>query len=114
MSADTESNADVARSRTEKLINDGAHVIVGAFDSGQTAAAAQVCEQRGVPLVMNIAAADKLTEQGYKTVFRNFPTSTMLVSNGMSLMKDLFASPRPASPATPRIAPTHSALPRNA
>ena len=55
MSADTESNADVARSRTEKLINDGAHVIVGAFDSGQTAAAAQVCEQRGVPLVMNIA-----------------------------------------------------------
>lgn len=100
MSADTESNADVARSRTEKLINDGAHVIVGAFDSGQTAAAAQVCEQRGVPLVMNIAAADKLTEQGYKTVFRNFPTSTMLVSNGMSLMKDLFA----ATGTTPKTA----------
>ena len=93
MSADTESNADVARSRTEKLINDGAHVIVGAFDSGQTAAAAQVCEQRGVPLVMNIAAADK-------TVFRNFPTSTMLVTNGMSLMKDLFA----ASGTTPKTA----------
>ncbi len=100
MSADTESNVDVARSRTEKLINDGAHVIVGAFDSGQTAAAAQVCEQRGVPLVMNIAAADRLTEQGYKTVFRNFPTSTMLVSNGLSLMKDLFA----ATGTTPKSA----------
>lgn len=100
LSADTESNVDVARSRTEKLINDGANVIVGAFDSGQTAAAAQVCEQRGVPLVMNIAAADGLTEQGYKTVFRNFPTSTMLVSNGLSLMKDLFA----ATGATPKTA----------
>ncbi len=100
MSADTESNVDVARSRTEKLINDGANVIVGAFDSGQTAAAAQVCEQRGVPLVMNIAAADRLTEQGYKTVFRNFPTSTMLVSNGLALMKDLFA----ATGATPKSA----------
>ncbi|MFD1627094.1 ABC transporter substrate-binding protein [Azospirillum griseum] len=100
MSADTESNVDVARSRTEKLINDGAHVIVGAFDSGQTAAAAQVCEQRGVPLVMNIAAADRLTEQGYKTVFRNFPTSTMLVSNGLSLMKDLFT----ATGTTPKSA----------
>ncbi|WP_298380745.1 ABC transporter substrate-binding protein [Azospirillum sp.] len=100
MSADTESNVDVARSRTEKLINDGAQVIVGAFDSGQTAAAAQVCEQRGVPLVMNIAAADRLTEQGYKTVFRNFPTSTMLVSNGLSLMKDLFA----ATGVTPKSA----------
>lgn len=100
LSADTESNVDVARSRTEKLINDGANVIIGAFDSGQTAAAAQVCEQRGVPLVMNIAAADKLTEQGYKTVFRNFPTSTMLVKNGMALMKDLFA----ATGATPKAA----------
>ncbi|KAA0679227.1 branched-chain amino acid ABC transporter [Roseomonas genomospecies 6] len=100
LSADTESNVDVARSRAEKLINDGANVIVGAFDSGQTAAAAQVCEQRGIPLVMNIAAADRLTEQGYKTVFRNFPTSTMLVTNGLALMKDLFA----ASGVTPKTA----------
>ena len=100
LSADTESNVDVARSRTEKLINDGANVIIGAFDSGQTAAAAQVCEQRGVPLVMNIAAADKLTEQGYRTVFRNFPTSTMLVSNGLALMKELFA----VTGATPKSA----------
>ncbi len=100
MSADTELNVDVARSRTEKLINDGANVIVGAFDSGQTAAAAQVCEQRGVPLVMNIAAADRLTEQGFKTVFRNFPTSTMLVTNGLALMKDLFA----ATGTTPKTA----------
>ncbi|HYH38730.1 MAG TPA: ABC transporter substrate-binding protein [Azospirillum sp.] len=100
LSADTESSPDVARSRTEKLINDGANVIVGAFDSGQTAAAAQVCEQRGIPLVMNIAAADGLTEQGYKTVFRNFPTSTMLVTNGLALMKDLFK----ATGATPKTA----------
>ncbi|WP_431855612.1 ABC transporter substrate-binding protein [Azospirillum sp.] len=100
LSADTESSPDVARSRTEKLINDGANVIIGAFDSGQTAAAAQVCEQRGIPLVMNIAAADGLTEQGYKTVFRNFPTSTMLVSNGLALMKDLFK----ATGATPKSA----------
>ncbi|MGQ9370491.1 ABC transporter substrate-binding protein [Azospirillum sp. ST 5-10] len=100
LSADTESNVDVARARTEKLIDDGARVIVGAFDSGQTAAAAQVCEQRGVPLVINIAAADKLTEQGYRTVFRNFPTSTMLVSNGLSLMKELFQ----VTGATPKSA----------
>lgn len=100
LSADTESSVDVARSRAEKLINDGANVIVGAFDSGQTAAAAQVCEQRGVPLVINIAAADRLTEQGYKTLFRNFPTSTMLVSNGLTLMKELFA----ATGATPKSA----------
>ena len=100
LSADTESSVDVARARTEKLIQDGANVVVGAFDSGQTIAALQVCEQHGVPLVINVAAAPPITEQGYKTVFRNFPTSGALVKNGLALMKDLFQ----ASGTTPKTA----------
>jgi len=100
MSADTESSVDVARARAEKLIQDGANVVIGAFDSGQTIAALQVCEQHGVPLVINVAAAPPITEQGYKTVFRNFPTSGALVKNGLSLMKDLFQ----ASGTTPKTA----------
>ena len=74
MNADTETNVDVARSRAEKLISEGAQLLVGAFDSGQTTAIAQVAEQKGIPLVINIAAAPPITEQGYKFVFRNFPT----------------------------------------
>lgn len=99
LNADTESDANVARSRAEKLIGDGAQVLVGAFDSGHTAAVAQVAEQHGVPLVINIAAAPQLTEQGYRTVFRNFPTSKTLVRNGLALMKDLFQATR-KTPAT--------------
>src|SRR5262249_2104439 len=57
MNADTETNVEVARARAEKLINDGAQLLVGAFDSGQTTAIAQVAEQKGIPLVINIAAA---------------------------------------------------------
>ncbi len=88
--ADTESNANVGRTKTEKLINSGVHAIVGAYDSGVTSVVAQVCEQRGMPLVINIASAPQITEQGYRYVFRNFPTGPMLIRNGMSLMKDLF------------------------
>jgi branched-chain amino acid transport system substrate-binding protein len=91
LSADFESNVELARARAEKLINDGAHVLVGCFDSGGTSAMAQVCEQRGIPLVINIGSAPQITEQGYKTVFRNFPTSPQLVRNGLGLIKDLFA-----------------------
>ncbi|WP_341703180.1 ABC transporter substrate-binding protein [Ferrovibrio sp.] len=90
MSADTESNVDVARSRAEKLINDGANVLIGAFDSGQSAAIAQVAEQKGVPYIINVAAAPQITEQGYKFVFRNFPTAPMLVGDGLNLMKGVF------------------------
>ncbi len=90
MNADTETNVDTARTRAERLIQEGAHVLVGPFDSGAAGAIAQVCEQRGVPFVINIAAAPQITEQGYKYTFRNFPTSVDLVRNGLALTRDLF------------------------
>src|SRR2546430_12823106 len=71
MNADTESKPDVARTQAEKLIREGANMLSGAWDSGQTAALAQVSEQHGVPLVINIGADPKITEQGYRYVFRN-------------------------------------------
>jgi len=89
--ADTESNPDRARTGAERLLGEGAQVLIGTFDSGETAAVAQVAEQRGVPLVINIAAAPQITEQGYKFVFRNFPTGPMLVTNGFGLIKELIA-----------------------
>ena len=75
------SNVDTAREHAEKLISDGAQLLIGAFDSGQTTAIAQVAEQKGIPLVINIAGAPEITEQGYKFVFRNFPTAQMLLSD---------------------------------
>ena len=90
MSVDFESSVDQARARAEKLINDGAQVLVGPFDSGAASAIAQVAEQRKVPFVINVAAAPPITEQGYKYTFRNFPTSVELIRNGLSLYRDLF------------------------
>jgi branched-chain amino acid transport system substrate-binding protein len=90
MNADFESNVDTARTRAERLIQEGANVLVGAFDSGASAAIAQVAEQRGVPLVINIAAAPQITEQGYKFVFRNFQTAGDIVRNGLDLIGELF------------------------
>jgi branched-chain amino acid transport system substrate-binding protein len=90
MNADTETNVEVARARAEKLISDGAQLLVGAFDSGQTTAIAQVAEQKGIPLVINIAAAPPITEQGYKFVFRNFPTAPMILSDAFANQKELF------------------------
>ena len=91
MNADTESNVDTARARAEKLITEGAQLLVGAFDSGQTTAIAQVAEQKGIPLVINIAAAPAITEQGYKFVFRNFPTAGMILGDAFANQKEIFA-----------------------
>ena len=100
MNYDTESKPDVARTQAEKALDAGAQVLIGAFDSGQTISIAQVAEQRGVPLIVNIAAAPQLTEQGYKFVVRNFPTAPMLITGALALHKDIFK----ASGATPKTA----------
>lgn len=90
LNGDTESNVDVARARAEKLIGDGAQALVGAFDSGQSAAIAQVAEQKGIPFVINIAAAPAITEQGYKFVFRNFATAAIILRDAFTDQKTVF------------------------
>jgi branched-chain amino acid transport system substrate-binding protein len=100
MNGDTESNVDVARSRAERLISEGAQLLVGAFDSGQSTAIAQVAEQRGIPFVINIAAAPPITEQGYKFVFRNFPTAPMILRDAFANQLEVFA----AAGAAPKTA----------
>jgi len=100
MNYDTETKADVARTQAEKAIDAGAHILVGAFDSGQSIAIAQVAEQHGVPFVVNIAAAPQLTEQGYKFVVRNFPTAPMLIGGAFELHKEIFK----AANMTPKTA----------
>ncbi|MBI1204540.1 MAG: ABC transporter substrate-binding protein [Rhodopseudomonas sp.] len=91
INADTETNVEVARSRAEKLIGEGVQLLVGAFDSGQSSAIAQVAEQKGIPYVINIAAAPPITEQGYKFVFRNFPTAPMILTDAFKNQKEVFA-----------------------
>jgi branched-chain amino acid transport system substrate-binding protein len=90
---------DVARNQWERVINDGVDVVVGVFDSACTLAIAEVCEQRRVPLVVNIGRAPALTEQGYRFVARNFPTIGQVASNGLARVK-AFIEATKASPKT--------------
>ena len=88
------SNVETARARAEQLVSDGAQLLVGAFDSGQTTAIAQVAEQKGIPLVINIAASPAITEQGYRFVFRNFPTAQTILAGAFAAQKEVFAADR--------------------
>ncbi|HZP99914.1 MAG TPA: ABC transporter substrate-binding protein [Reyranella sp.] len=97
---DTETKPDVARTQAEKAVEAGAHILCGAFDSGQTISIAQVAEQRGVPMIVNIAAAPPITESGYKFIVRNFPTAPMLIGGAFELHKEIFQ----ASGHTPKSA----------
>lgn len=84
--ADTEAKEDVARSEAERVIKDGAVCLVGPFLSGNAMAIATLCEQRGVPFVMDVAAADDITRKGFKYTFRVFPTTTKFADSMLFYM----------------------------
>ena len=86
---DNESKPELGRSAAEKLIRDGATVLIGAWDSGATISAAQAAEAAKVPLVVNVGSAPQITEQGFTQLFRNFPPSSEIVAKGMQLFKEL-------------------------
>ncbi len=80
-------SAEIAAAR---VIEQGAHVVIGCYDSGQTVAVAALAERRRVPMIVNIGAAPSITEQGYHYVFRNFPAAQKIVADSYSLQRELF------------------------
>ncbi len=89
---DTQYKPEVARAEAERLVSEGVHVLVGAFDSGTTNAIVQVVKQatKPIPLMIDIGAADQLTQQGSKYVFRSFVTTTTLGRKGIEYMLEMF------------------------
>ena len=84
--ADTEAKEEVARSEAERVIKERAVCLVGPFLSGNAMTIATLCEQRGVPFVMDVAAADDITRKGFKNSFRVFPTTTKFADSMLFYM----------------------------
>jgi len=78
--ADTQSNPDMGRRAIERLIKrDRVLVIGGGFSSTVTWAAISIAQTNKIPFLVNSAAADKITEQGWEYIFRlNPPVSERL------------------------------------
>jgi branched-chain amino acid transport system substrate-binding protein len=90
--ADTQAKPEVARAETERLMREGVHALVGAFNSGDINAIIQAIKQadKPIPLMIDIGAADQLTQQRVKYVFRLFVTSSILGRRGIEYMMEMF------------------------
>ena len=92
MPGDTQAKPEVARAETERLMREGVHVLVGAFNSSDIAAIIQAIQQstKPIPLMIDIGSADQLTQMGVKYVFRSFTTSSMLGRRGIEYLMEMF------------------------
>jgi branched-chain amino acid transport system substrate-binding protein len=97
---DTQSKPEVARQEAERLVNAGAQMLMGTFSSGDTNAVVPVAQQRRIPFVVDISAADPITanvaksvkegQQKVQYVYRVFPTATMFGDRAVQYMTEIF------------------------
>jgi len=97
---DSQTKPEVARSEAERLINEGAVTLTGAFHSGHTMAIVPVAQQRRIPFLVDISAADVITlsvaqsvregKQKVQYVYRNFPTTTAFGRKAIQFMGEIF------------------------
>ena len=97
---DTQTKPDVGRTEAERVINQGAQMLMGSFDSGSTQAMVPVAQQRRVPFLVDIAAADPITanvakavkegQQKTQYVYRNFPTGSSFGKKAVQYFTEVF------------------------
>jgi branched-chain amino acid transport system substrate-binding protein len=98
---DTQSKPENGRVEAERLVNQGAQMLLGSFDSGSTAAMVSVAQQKRVPFLIDIAAADPITanvakavkegQQRVQYVYRNFPTGSSFGRRAVQYFTEIFA-----------------------
>jgi len=100
LTADSETKADVARSEADRLINAGAQIMTGGFHSAHVATIALLAQQRRIPYVIDISAADAPTANAAKSVregqqktqfvYRIFTGSATFGRNAVRFMSEIF------------------------
>ena len=98
--ADSQTKPDVARLEAERLIAGGAQLLTGGFHSAHVATIALLAQQRRVPYIIDISAADQPTanvaksvregQQKVQYVYRIFPGSATFGRNAVRYMVDIF------------------------
>jgi branched-chain amino acid transport system substrate-binding protein len=100
LTGDSQTKVEVARAEAERLINAGAQLLTGAFHSAHVATIAPLAQQRRIPYIIDITAADQPTaniaksvregQQKVQYVYRIFPGSATFGKNAVRFMTEIF------------------------
>jgi branched-chain amino acid transport system substrate-binding protein len=88
--ADSKSDPAVGVAEAERLINtEKVNVLTGCWNSSVTMPVTAVAERYGMPFVVPVSVRDKITEQGFKTVFRIAAKDSWWTRDQFQFLKDL-------------------------
>ncbi len=86
LSADSTGSAEVGQTEAERLISEGAVALICCFQSAVTSNVAAIAERENVPLVIDVAVADAILDQGFTYTFRLQPNATSMGVNGADFL----------------------------
>lgn len=88
--ADSESKPEKGVAEAERLINtEKVHVLTGCWNSSVTYPVTAVAERYGIPFIVPVSVADKITAQGFKTVFRIAAKDSWWTRDQFAFLKDM-------------------------
>ncbi|MBI9085695.1 MAG: ABC transporter substrate-binding protein [Desulfobacterales bacterium] len=88
--ADSESKPEKGVGEAERLINtEKVHVLTGCWNSAVTYPTTAVAERYGIPFIVPVSVSDKITEQGFKTVFRIAAKDSWWTRDQFAFLKDM-------------------------
>jgi len=90
--ADSESKPEKGVAEAERLINtEKVNLLTGCWNSAVTYPTTAVAERYGVPFIVPVSVSDKITEQGFKTVFRIAAKDSWWTRDQFAFLKDMQA-----------------------
>jgi branched-chain amino acid transport system substrate-binding protein len=88
--ADSESKPEKGVAEAERLINtEKVNVLTGCWNSSVTYPTTAVAERYGIPFIVPVSVADKITEQGFKTIFRIAAKDGWWTRDQFAFLKDM-------------------------
>jgi branched-chain amino acid transport system substrate-binding protein len=111
---DTHTRQETAKAEAERLAGAGVAMLVGCFNSGDSAAVVPFAQRRRLPFLIDVSAADLVTasvaravkdgREKAQYVYRNFPTSTLFGQRAVQYFDEIF---KQAGLASPRVVLMH-------
>lgn len=87
---DTQGKPEIALSQVRRLTEqENVPIIMGAFQSAVTFATTQLAEQKQVPHLVPIGAADNITERGFKYTFKISPKGSKAAEDMLNFVRDI-------------------------
>lgn len=88
ISADSQGDPAIGQTEAQRMIDEGAVTLIGAFQSAVTINIATLAERSQVPLVIDVAVADEIIQEGSQYTFRIQPNATSMGVNAAQYLAD--------------------------